>query len=58
MVHIKLAVGKMATNENVLYKVMRVFYYAKNTAKIDEQTKMKEITKNREKLQQKGHQKN
>jgi len=56
MIHIKRTVGKMATNLNVLYEVMRMFYFVKNTAKKDEQTKRKEMMKNREKEQQRGRQ--
>ncbi len=57
MIHIKLLVGKRATNENALDVVLKMFYFVKNTAKIDEKTKRKEIMKNRVKQQRKGHQK-
>ncbi len=56
MIHIKRAVGKMETNLNVLYEVMRMFYFVKNTAKKDEQRKRKDTMKNREKEQQRGRQ--
>jgi len=56
MIHVKRTVGKMATNVNVLYEVMRMFSFVKNTGKKEEQTKRKEMMKNREKEQQRGRQ--